>query len=195
MTRATAVMSVAFLDHPEVQRAYQFAKAAHAAKDQRRKYTGEPYIEHPLAVAGLVSAVPHTFEMLMAALLHDVVEDTDVSLLQIREAFGGAVTGMVAWLTDTPVTPGLNRKQRKALDRARLAGAPGDVQSIKVADLIENSASILQHDPDFARVYLPEKAELLAVLTAADPLLRQRAHSLLTTALDTLVRRPPVAVS
>jgi hypothetical protein len=61
-----------------------------------------------------------------------------------------------------------NRAQRKAAGRARLAAAPDWVQTIKCADLISNTASIVQHDPAFAVVYIEEKRLLLDVMTRAD---------------------------
>lgn len=61
-----------------------------------------------------------------------------------------------------------NRKERKELSRKRLSAAPQRIQNIKVADLISNTASIVQHDPKFAMVYLEEKRLLLDVLTKAD---------------------------
>ncbi|VDZ55823.1 bifunctional (p)ppGpp synthetase II/ guanosine-3',5'-bis pyrophosphate 3'-pyrophosphohydrolase [Serratia odorifera] len=59
-----------------VERARRYATKAHAAIDQRRKYTNAPYIVHPQAVVEIVRSVPHTDEMLAAAWLHDTVEDT-----------------------------------------------------------------------------------------------------------------------
>ena len=71
-----------------------------------------------------------------------------------------------------------NRAARKAASRARLAAAPSWVQTIKCADLISNTSSIVRHDPEFAKVYLEEKRLLLDVLTKADPQLRDLARSL-----------------
>lgn len=81
-------------------RAHAFATDAHGDIDQRRKYTGEPYIVHPIAVAELVRSVPHTPEMIAAALLHDVVEDTPVTIEGIETEFGARVAELVGWLTD-----------------------------------------------------------------------------------------------
>src|ERR1700719_3147112 len=75
-----------------VERARIFATAAHTAVKQTRKYTHEPYINHPAAVVKLVASVPHTPEMLAAAWLHDVVEDTGVTLKILDAEFGGKVT-------------------------------------------------------------------------------------------------------
>src|SRR5580765_8807774 len=81
-------------------RARVFATAAHAAVGQVRKYTGEPYINHPAAVAEIVRAVPHSEAMLAAAWLHDVVEDTKVTYADIKAEFGEDVAVLVNWLTD-----------------------------------------------------------------------------------------------
>lgn len=80
------------------------------------------------------------------------------------------------------------RAERKALDRAHLAGAPDEAQTIKCADLIDNTSSIVAHDPAFARVYLEEKRALLEVLTRADPTLLAMAWSTCESAQDTLTR-------
>ena len=68
-----------------IRRAKAFATQAHASIDQRRKYTGLPYIVHPEAVAELVEATGAGPEVVAAAWLHDVVEDTPVELEQIRQ--------------------------------------------------------------------------------------------------------------
>lgn len=73
------------------QKALEFAKTAHEAVGQRRKYSNEPYIVHPMAIARLVKTVSHTPEMVAAALLHDTVEDTNVELADIEQSFGPVV--------------------------------------------------------------------------------------------------------
>ena len=148
-----------------------FATGAHASVGQVRKYTGEPYISHPRAVAQLVRSVPHTRSMVCAAWLHDVVEDTGATIDDVREAFGDAVADLVEMLTDVSRPEDGNRAARKALDRAHLAKASPDAKTVKLADLIDNSRSIMAHDPQFARVYLAEKRLLLDVLTEGDPTL------------------------
>jgi hypothetical protein len=152
-----------------VARARAFATAAHAAVNQRRKYTDEPYINHPAGVAHIVESVPHTLEMVAAAWLHDVVEDTGVELDTIRDEFGPAVADLVFWLTD-PSNPSDGKRQaRKAIDRNHSARAPAAAQTVKLADLIDNTGSIERHDPEFAKVHGREKALLLDILTAGDP--------------------------
>ncbi|MGQ7248974.1 HD domain-containing protein [Halomonas sp. V046] len=163
-----------------IQRASLFSRAAHQAIGQRRKYTGEPYWHHPAVVAALVQAAPSaTEEMVAAAHLHDVVEDTEVTHDDIAREFGAVVAAHVVDLTDQFTDPGLgNRAHRKALERGRLASIAAGSQTIKYADLIDNTSSITRHDPGFARVYMAEKAELLAVMRDGDAALLERASGL-----------------
>ena len=162
-----------------ILRADKFAKNAHAG--QVRKYTNVPYVMHPRSVAFLVSLVPdHTTEMIAAALLHDVVEDTPITLDEIEAEFGKEVRDLVYWLTDQSKPEDGNRKARKAIDRDHIAKAPAQAQTIKVADLIDNSSSIVQYDPDFARVYMREKEALLDVLVNADPSLLRIARTIIS---------------
>ena len=161
-----------------VERAKVFATAAHAAVKQVRKYTFEPYIVHPAEVASIVATVPHTDVMLAAAYLHDTVEDTGVSIVDIQKEFGNEVASLVSWLTDVSKPEQGNRAVRKAIDREHTAMAPAAAQTVKLADLIANSRSILAHDPAFARVYLEEKRMLLEVLTRGDATLMARARQI-----------------
>jgi (p)ppGpp synthase/HD superfamily hydrolase len=144
----------------------KFATMAHG--DQKRKYTGEPYIVHPIAVSEIVKTVPHTDEMIAAALLHDVVEDTPFTIDDINDRFGNEVAELVSWLTDVSRPEDGNRKTRKSLDREHIVEAPAEAQTIKLADLIHNTKSIEQHDPGFWKVYKQEKIALLDVLTKGD---------------------------
>lgn len=154
-----------------VEKARVFATAAHAAVAQLRKYTNEPYIVHPAEVVSIVSTVAHTDEMLAAAWLHDVVEDTGVTIEVIREEFGETVAELVGWLTDVSRPEQGNRATRKAIDRAHTAMAPAPAQTVKLADLISNTKSIMAHDEKFAKTYLEEKRLLLEVMTKGDPML------------------------
>jgi (p)ppGpp synthase/HD superfamily hydrolase len=159
------------------QRAREFATKAHASIDQKRKYTGEDYINHPMAVVDILRKVPHTEVMLAAAWLHDVVEDTPVTLQLLHEQFGPEVTELVEALTDIPSSSSLNRSQRKQKDAQRLKASPAAAQTIKLADLIHNTQSIAAHDPKFAKVYLKEKRLLLQSLTKGDPTLFEKAKN------------------
>jgi guanosine-3',5'-bis(diphosphate) 3'-pyrophosphohydrolase len=154
-------------------RAMQFAREAHAT--QLRKYTGEPYWKHLAEVAGIVATVADNNGLSVAvAWLHDAIEDTNATQKQIADEFGIATMKAVLLLSDLETG---NRAERKAASRARLAQAPGWVQTIKCADLISNTSSIVQHDPKFAVTYLEEKRLLLDVLTKADPRLVEIARA------------------
>lgn len=159
--------------------AYEFSAEAH--RSQTRKYTGEPYIVHPVEVMTILTcSLPNvSTEMLCAALLHDVVEDCGVTLQEINQRFGPVVEDLVFWLTDPPtVAGGPNRAARKAMTRERYAIAPAEAQTIKCADIISNTSTITHHDPDFAVVYLSEVRALLDVLDRADPTLLERARAI-----------------
>jgi len=164
---------------PLVEKARIFATAAHAAVGQRRKYTDEPYIVHPIEVAKMVEEVGGTPEMIAAAFLHDVVEDTGITIETILAEFGSDVADLVAWLTDVSKPEDGNRAVRKAIDRAHLAQSPAEAMTIKIADLISNTRSILKHDKNFARIYLEEKRLLLEVLDKGDARLMAEARKLL----------------
>lgn len=149
-----------------------YATAAHAAIGQRRKYTNEPYIEHPRRVVAILMDYPHTPEMIAAAWLHDVVEDTHVSNADILDEFGPTVAGIVSDLTNVPVDCG-NRLTRFFVNKDRLEKARPAAQQIKLADILDNVGSIVEHDPRFAPTYLREKEQVLEVLREGSPLLWQ----------------------
>jgi (p)ppGpp synthase/HD superfamily hydrolase len=159
----------------KVEKARIFATAAHAAVDQRRKYTGAPYIVHPAEVASIVKRVGGTPDMIAAAWLHDVVEDTKVTNEIITQEFGSIIAGLVGWLTDISKPEYGNREFRKRMDREYIFNAPAEAQTVKLADLISNTKSIMQYDPNFAVVYLEEKRLLLEVLTKGDATLMAEA--------------------
>ncbi|WP_235851129.1 HD domain-containing protein [Paraburkholderia piptadeniae] len=143
--------------------AMHFARRVH--REQKRKYTGAPYFDHLAEVAGIVATVDSSPEAIAVAWLHDCVEDQRVIEVELISLFGGFIAEGVMWLSDLEVG---NRAERKAASRERLARAPGWVQTIKCADLISNTSSIVRHDPKFAVTYLEEKRLLLDVLTKAD---------------------------
>jgi len=160
-----------------VHKAQVFAIAAHSAVGQKRKYTGEPYFVHPAEVARIVAGVSgSTPEMVAAAWLHDTVEDTGVTTTDIHMNFGPEVAVLVGWLTDVSKPEDGNRAVRKAIDREHSAAAPAEAQTVKLADLISNSKSIVEHDPAFAKTYLEEKRLMLEVMIKGDPTLMAEAR-------------------
>ena len=108
--------------------------------------------------------------MVAAALLHDVVEDCPVSAAEIAAEFGSSVAALVAEVTK-PVLPGASKPVRRAAMRAHLARASYYGASIKLADMIDNSSNVADHDPAFAAGYLPEMRAILPLLSHGHPAL------------------------
>lgn len=163
----------------KLDEAISFAAVAHA--DQVRDGSGLPYVTHPLNVMGLVSCVDHTPDMLIAAVLHDVVEDTEASLERVKQRFGNVVALLVDELS-TPKTAG-NRAERNATELQRLAAISSDAQTIKLADIIDNVRTIRTSKPDFADKYVAEKLAQYDVLVKGDPKMRMRAAEALVNAM------------
>jgi guanosine-3',5'-bis(diphosphate) 3'-pyrophosphohydrolase len=155
---------------PFVYEAMAFARQIH--KDQKRKYTNEPYSGHLAEVAGIVGSVTDSAEALATAWLHDVVEDQAVDIRLIEQKFGPETAEGVMALSD--VEKG-NREARESASRERLHAAKPWIQTIKVADIISNTSAIALHDPSFAPKYLAEKRAMLQVLDKADSKLMQIA--------------------
>ena len=162
-----------------VKRAMDYASHAHTRINHRRKYTNQPYTAHLAAVARRITEIDGDAEMIAAAWLHDVVEDTEATLYDIEQEFGETVAALVEDLTDVSKPSDGNRATRKALDRAHLAGADARAKTVKLADLIDNALDICRNDQRFARVYLDEMAALLEVLQDGDARLLQQAHEVL----------------
>lgn len=172
-------MSIAF-------EAMIFAMEVH--KNQKRKYTNNPYSDHLAEVAGIVATISNRIvgpkgihflsndpEVIAVAWLHDCMEDCNVQYQYLHDNFGKFVATGVLLLSDLEEG---NRAERKKLSRERLSKAINHIQNIKVADLISNTSSIVQHDPKFAKVYLEEKRLLLDVLTSADERLVKIARNI-----------------
>ena len=167
-----------------IQEALMLAIKAHDG--QRRKYTGEPYSTHPIGVSKIIETIPdHTPEMVAAALLHDVVEDTYVTLSDVTDQFGSLVAEYVHFCSNVSEQSDGNRKFRKKMDADHFAMGPMESQTIKVADLIHTSESIIPHDPKFYhKAYKYEKQYLLDVLIKANPILKSHAQSMLDKTWD-----------
>jgi (p)ppGpp synthase/HD superfamily hydrolase len=177
--------------YKQLDSAIAFGAMAHAG--QVRKYDGLPYITHPLRVMEILHATAAviTEDQLVAAVLHDVVEDTFVGIETIERRFGSGVSSLVFDLTDQfthKAYPNLNRARRKELERERLSVIAPQAQDIKYADFIDNTRSIAARDPDFARLYLQEKEATLAVMRSGDPALLALAETVLAEAQQGLVQ-------
>lgn len=170
--------------------AAEYAKEKH--KDQKRKYTGEPYFNHCEEVASIIRSQSRMWgqdeAVISAAYLHDAVEDTDATIEDIERIFGKRIAQLVSEVTDTSKPSDGNRKIRKEIDRRHLKNASPAGQTIKLADLISNSRSIAEHDKNFARVYLEEKERLLEILKKGDPWLYDMAYAVLQESQRKLIQ-------
>lgn len=139
---------------------------------QKRKYTGEPYINHCIAVAEMADGLcDFGWEIGMC---HDLIEDTECGGIELQKAlkrFGYSsedsdfILVCVMELTDmyTPENyPKLNRKERKSLEAKRLHKIRYESQTVKYCDLIDNTKSIVDNDKGFAIKYIAEKREILS---------------------------------
>ncbi len=120
--------------------AIEFAARHH--RSQRRKGRGaDPYINHPIQVAELIARVGgHTeLQTLMAAILHDTVEDTEAELEDIERAFGAEVAALVAEVTDDKSLP---KEERKRLQIEHAPHLTSRAQVIKLADKLCNVTDI-----------------------------------------------------
>jgi (p)ppGpp synthase/HD superfamily hydrolase len=166
-----------------VEKAYYFAMAGHAAVGQKRKYTGDNYIVHPVEVCDIIEQAAYVNDsMRCAALMHDLCEDTQITIDLIIKEFGYCIAMLVEGLTDVSKPEDGNRAVRKEIDRQHTAMQSPAAKTIKLADLISNSKSILEHDKDFAKVYIKEKELLLEVLTEGDPTLYAQAKGVVEKA-------------
>ena len=153
---------------PLIRKAHAFAAKAHAGVV--RRWTGEPYIEHCERVAGSLAALGFDPDVVAAAYLHDVIEDCPVSEAELAAAFSPRIAALVVEVTNPKIAkePG-NRPLRKAAVIAHLAASSYGGASIKLADMLDNSSNVAEHDPKFAKRYLAEMAKKFAVLGHGHP--------------------------
>lgn len=159
--------------------------ATHAHRNQKRQVTGQLYIYHPLRVMNDVLLLPDcTEDMACAAVLHDTVEDTDLTLEEIHAEFGGTVATYVGSLTNQfskKQHPELNRQERKARELERLAAIPREAKLIKLCDRIDNLSDAPFSDDDgldFREVYVRESRALAKALGSANTSLEARLLAL-----------------
>ncbi len=172
------------LDHPlnpePVRRILEAARfAAEKHSGQRRKgLTQEPYINHVLEVAEMIAASLDTLDvdLIMAALLHDTVEDTATTAEDLHRLFGDDVTSLVLEVTDDRSLP---KQRRKELQVETAPKKTTRAQFIKLADKISNLRSILTSPPadwsgDRKREYFEWAKRVVDGLRAPDPRLKKQ---------------------
>ena len=123
----------------KIKEAIHISSIAH--KDQKRKVVGYPYISHPMAVLFIVSHFTDDEDVLVASILHDVVEDTDITLSEIKKQFGEKVRDIVDILTENDSF--IVKEERKQKQLERFKNANHDVLLIKLADIIHNFCDIM----------------------------------------------------
>ncbi len=147
-----------------IKRSMLLSKTAHKAIGQKRKYTGEDYFAHPLEVYEILLGYTDNEVILSAALLHDVVEDTDITLDFISEEISLDVALVVEMVTDITKPEDGNRAERKKIDREHYKTADYRGKMVKLADIISNGFDIKENDKHFAVTYFKEIGLLLSYL-------------------------------
>jgi (p)ppGpp synthase/HD superfamily hydrolase len=135
----TAPIDAAVARSEVIARAQARAAEAHAGQ-VRNGSGGLPYIEHPRMVAATLAAHHYADATLAAALLHDVVEDSDTTVEQLRAEFGDEIADLVAALSDDEAIE--DYRERKEEHRARVADVDGDAFAIYAADKLTNLTTI-----------------------------------------------------
>jgi len=152
----------------QIAAAVRFAARQHG--DQVRP-TGAPYLEHLLeALEVLVAGAEVTSpDVLLAAVLHDVVEDTPCTLGEISDEFGGQVASLVGWVTIPEPAPGEDRRAVKESYLQRLRGAPRDAILVKLADRVSNVQTLRNLAPARQRSYYAQTVTHIVPLAAREP--------------------------
>ena len=151
------------LDTNLLDRAIIFAVRAHAGTERRGK--GFPYIVHPMEAMEIVATMTADQELLAAAALHDTVEDTNVTVEELRAEFGDRIAGLVAAESDAFVEgvseeDSWHSRKQAAIDR--LARAPHDAKMVALGDKLSNMRAI-------ARDYAVQGDALWSIFHAKDP--------------------------
>jgi len=176
----------------------EYADKAHG--DQRRKYSPERYIVHPVRVMEICRKYTEQLPILAAALLHDVLEDTPVTkaelhqylLTLMNEGEAKATMQLVVELSDVytkAAHPRWNRKKRKQKEAERIEKTSADSQTVKYADIIDNCREIAANDPEFARVFLRECQSLLKKIPKGELELYAQAKAVVSEQLQIVCAR------
>lgn len=175
-----------------ILRAIEFAIKAHGLTPRKYAEEGQqvPYSIHVVRVMRKIEDYLTNWpsaarfkelaeSMLIVAALHDVVEDTKVTLEQIESEFGPIVKDGLYWLTNpSKKHPELRRAARKQMDFEHLAKAPQHWQVIKMFDRIDNLYDLLMAEADFImNLYLPESERLAAAIGHADSAVKEQLGS------------------
>ncbi len=151
------------LDTQLLDRAIIFAVQAHAGTERRGK--GFPYIVHPMEAMEIVATMTSDQELLAAAALHDTVEDTEVTVEELRREFGERIASLVAAESDV-VMEGVSEEDswhaRKQIAINRLARASREAKMVALGDKLSNMRAI-------ARDYAIRGDKLWSLFHTSDP--------------------------
>jgi (p)ppGpp synthase/HD superfamily hydrolase len=162
---------------------------------QKRKYTGVDYVTHPFAVKDII--LNHfgpkvKKEILVAAILHDMLEDTLYTESQMLVDFGSEVTDIVKAVTNDKSIG--NRKERKLSEEILFATIPHPTREwayvVRLADIYHNTPSIALYDKNFWKVYKREKENLLKVIHSDKPDLVHPLFNSFLIKVETLFTQP-----
>lgn len=163
--RVPAPRSLVHWGDADLLSAWLYAEPLH--RGQLRRYTGHPYVSHPFAVCKLLRRFGAPKPLQLAGMLHDVVEDCGVSLLDIETRFSGEVADLVLGCSRVTTPADGPRSVRHRIELQRIQMLSPQAQSILLADITCNCISIVRRDRAFARVYLPEKRDELQLMASA----------------------------
>jgi guanosine-3',5'-bis(diphosphate) 3'-pyrophosphohydrolase len=128
-------------------KALNYAAISH--QNQRRNGSKIPYINHPIKVCQLLSKIGNIQNeiILCSALLHDIIEDTDITVTQLENTFGCEIANLVLEVSDDKSLPKKERKQLQILHAPLLSD---NARVLKLADKIANMQDILHNPPDWS---------------------------------------------
>jgi (p)ppGpp synthase/HD superfamily hydrolase len=170
---------------PLVRAAFAWASGRHVG--QSRAVDDAPFILHPAEVASLLSSHGYDDEVIAAALLHDVVENTETGIADVRVRFGARVAGIVAAVTEDETIE--DDEERKAALREQVAGAGSDAQAVYAADKLAKTRELRAQaanddgsadDADLDRRlgHYEQSLKMLQAVTADSPFVPQLAFEL-----------------
>ncbi|MCV6615659.1 MAG: bifunctional GTP diphosphokinase/guanosine-3',5'-bis pyrophosphate 3'-pyrophosphohydrolase [Cellvibrionaceae bacterium] len=145
-----------------VKRAYYYAEQAHDGQTRR---SGEPYVTHPLAVAGILSSMHMDHQSLMAAMLHDVIEDTGIPKKALSKQFGEPVAELVDGVSKLTQMEFGSREEKQAENFQKMALAMANdirVILVKLADRLHNMRTLGALAPEKMRRIATETLDIYA---------------------------------
>lgn len=181
-----------------VRRAYYYAEQAHDGQTRR---SGEPYVTHPLAVAGILAEMHMDYQSLMAAMLHDVIEDTGIPKTALEKQFGATVAELVDGVSKLTQMDFETKAEAQAENFQKMALAMAkDIRVIlvKLADRLHNMRTLGALRPDKRRRIAKETLEIYAPIahrlgmhtlsTEFEDLGFKAMHPMRSTMIDRAVR-------